>query len=488
MSKATVLFFAADPFSAPAAGGVPLQLAEDVRRIRTNVRLADYRDALVFDFRLAARAGDWIQALNETSPRVVHFSGHGTSEGLILVGRDGKAQHISAKALEDLFEIFRGNIQVVVLNACFSLPQAQAIARVVGCAIGTRKVISDDAAITFGAAFYGALAFGRSVQAAFDQARVALALDHPGEEGTPQIIAGHGVDPAQIFVVAGARRKRPGAGHAAPTGRDTTQGTLPPAEKGFVAQDPIVSGNPASALPEAGPRRRRGAPLLPRLRVAALVVIVAVGAAYLWTRITEEKPRSLPGKTAAAAPTITDSVTVDPRPGDSTSTSTRTVPPMRPQADSPRAPVSEPEPQPTATESRVPPSSPVQEARSQPAPAPATGSLVERVIFRVGPDSYKDYPFTITDSLPCRLRGRVAIESGPREIDVLVLEPDAFENFRRSLRYPRIHSTRRIDEISLDVPLPRPGEYHLVISNRFSVFTSKLVLAEDVRWECQAGG
>jgi hypothetical protein len=485
MNKAVVLFFAADPLSAPAAGGMPLQLAEDIRRIRNQVRLADYRDALVFDFRLAAQADDLIQALNETSPQVVHFSGHGTSEGLILVGRNETAQHISAKALEDLFQIFRGNIQVVVLNACFSLPQAQAIARVVGCAIGTGKVISDDAAITFGGAFYGALAFGRSVQAAFDQARVALALKHPGEEETPQIVAGPGVDPAQIFVVAGARQKEFGAGHAVPTGEDETQGIIPPAENGSQTHDPIASGNPASALPEAEPRRRRGAPLPPWLRVIALVVIV-IGGAYLWSRVNDEKPESLPGDNAAATPTITDSVLlIKNQRGDSTST--QAVLPKQPQPDSPRVSVPEHGSQPTATRSHVPPPSRVQEAQSEPAPAPATGSLVERVSFRIGPDNYKDYPFTITDSRRCRLRGRVAIESGPQEIDVLVLEPDAFENFRQNLRYPRIYSIRRINDISLDVPLPRPGEYHLVISNRFSAFTSKLVLAEDVRWECNAG-
>jgi NB-ARC domain/CHAT domain len=202
MRKATVLFFAADPYSThPTRPSPRLQLDEDVRRIREKVRAAEYRDALVFDLRLAARPDDLIQALNEMPPQVVHFSGHGRSEGLVLVGRDGGPRTVSPEALKQLFEVFRGDIQVVVLNACLSLPQAQAIAETVGCAIGTRDKISDEAALTFGASFYRALAFGRSVQAAFDQARVALALDHKGEEDIPQIIAGPGVNPSRIFIV-----------------------------------------------------------------------------------------------------------------------------------------------------------------------------------------------------------------------------------------------------------------------------------------------
>ncbi|HTE19907.1 MAG TPA: NB-ARC domain-containing protein, partial [Armatimonadota bacterium] len=202
MRKATVLFFAADPF--PATYGTPsLQLDEDVRNIRAKVRAAEYRDALVFDYRLAARSDDLIQALNETSPHVVHFSGHGSDEGLMLVGTDGGPQPVSPAALRQLFQAFRGDIRVVVLNACLSLPQAQAIAEIVGCAIGTGDEISDGAAITFGGSFYRALAFGHSVQNAFEQARAALAMEHPSEVDTPRIIAGPGVDPAGIFVVHG---------------------------------------------------------------------------------------------------------------------------------------------------------------------------------------------------------------------------------------------------------------------------------------------
>jgi hypothetical protein len=226
MRKATVLFFAADPF--PATYGTrSLQLDEDVRNIRVKVRAAEYRDALIFDYRLAARPDDLIQALNETPPQVVHFSGHGTNEGLVLVGTDGGPQPVSPAALRQLFQAFRGDIQVVVLNACLSLPQAQAIAETVGCAIGTRDRISDGAAITFGGSFYRALAFGHSVQTAFEQARAALAMEHPREADIPQIIVGPGVDPAGLFVVHGGG-----------------QGASPDLNALRAALEQLVAGNP----------------------------------------------------------------------------------------------------------------------------------------------------------------------------------------------------------------------------------------------------
>lgn len=118
MIEATVLFFAADPGSAHSSGALRLQLDENIRRIRQKVRAAEHRDALVFDLRLAARPDDLIQALNEAPPQVVHFSGHGRSDGLVLVGSDGRPHLVGSDALRRLFRVFRGDIRVVVLNAC----------------------------------------------------------------------------------------------------------------------------------------------------------------------------------------------------------------------------------------------------------------------------------------------------------------------------------------------------------------------------------
>ncbi len=204
MSKVKVLFFAADPLSAPPDGrAARLLLDEDVRQLREKVRGAAHRDELEFDVRWAARTDDLLQALNETRPQVVHFSGHGGSDGLVLVSADGRRTHrVNAQALAQLFELFRGDVRVVVLNACFSLPQAEAIAASVGCAIGTRSEISDAAAITFGASFYRAIAFGHSVRAAYEQARMALTLEHFDDRECPELVVRPDVDPSQLVLIA----------------------------------------------------------------------------------------------------------------------------------------------------------------------------------------------------------------------------------------------------------------------------------------------
>lgn len=201
MSKVEVLFFAADPLSADGYQR-RLLLDEEVRQIREKVRAARHRDDLDFDMRWATRTDDLLQALNERQPDIVHFSGHGGSRGLVLVSADGSRPHrVDAPALQRLFSVFRGKIRVVLLNACTSLPQAQAIADAVGCAIGTPAKISDTAAIAFGASFYRAIAFGRSVQDAFDQACTALMLENFEEGEHPVLVTRAGVDASQLFFI-----------------------------------------------------------------------------------------------------------------------------------------------------------------------------------------------------------------------------------------------------------------------------------------------
>ena len=113
----------------------------------------------------------------------------------------GRPKPVSKAALVSLFRTLRDNIRVVLLNACFSRPQAEAIIQVSDCAIGMKTAIGDQAAITFAASFYRAIAFGRSVQAAFEQGTTALMLEGIPEEDTPELLVRAGANASEIFLL-----------------------------------------------------------------------------------------------------------------------------------------------------------------------------------------------------------------------------------------------------------------------------------------------
>lgn len=199
MGKLKVLFVSADP---SAGAGYGLRIDEEMRAIQERVRASEYRDAVEFAFAPAARPLDLIQALNIHRPHVVHFSGHGTPDGTLqFVGDDGHARPVSPVLLADVFRKVRGAVRLVVLNACSSRPVAQAVTEVVDCAVGMSDRILDDTALTFSAAFYGALGFALTVQEAFDQGTLAIGLqDQPGAD-IPQLFSRTGVNPADVVLV-----------------------------------------------------------------------------------------------------------------------------------------------------------------------------------------------------------------------------------------------------------------------------------------------
>jgi CHAT domain-containing protein len=193
MNKIKVLFLAANPFK-------DLNLDIEVRSINEKIRASEYRDCVQLIPALAVRPDDLLQLLNEHKPHIVHFSGHGNTSGeIILADNDNQPKVVTAKAMKALMTTLKDNIQLVILNACYSKEQAMAINEVVNCVIGMNSAIDDLAAIIFAASFYRAVGFARSAKEAFDQGIVALALEDFPDATTPELLVKDGVDPSQVF-------------------------------------------------------------------------------------------------------------------------------------------------------------------------------------------------------------------------------------------------------------------------------------------------
>ena len=201
----------------------PLQLDVEFREITAAIRASEFRDSFVLIPVLAVRPGDFEQALLEHEPHIVHFSGHGSSNAEIIVhGKDGRPRPVSKEALIDLFGTLKDNIRVVVLNACWTRTQAEEISKTIDFTIGMNQPIGDAAAIVFAASFHRAIGFGRTMQQAFDLAKVALLLEGLPEDQTPTIYVRSGVDASTAVVLPRPRQDEgvqpPRQGDSGPTG------------------------------------------------------------------------------------------------------------------------------------------------------------------------------------------------------------------------------------------------------------------------------
>src|SRR5207245_2509466 len=101
--------------------------------------------------RHAVRPDDLIRHVRAEKPNVIHFSGHGSTTGIILRDDSGGYQAVAGANLKRFLE-GRG-VELVVLNACYSKSQADTIKGAVKTVVGTTDAVGDEAARRFTVAF-----------------------------------------------------------------------------------------------------------------------------------------------------------------------------------------------------------------------------------------------------------------------------------------------------------------------------------------------
>ncbi|WP_079176513.1 CHAT domain-containing protein [Streptomyces sp. MUSC 14] len=124
----------------------------------------------------AVRVADLLPGLRTARPHLVHFAGHGTDDGRLLLEDDtGTSAPVPVRALAAALAL-AAPLVCVVLNSCWSGAYADGLLDCADTVVGTRGTLDDAAALVFAEGFYGALAHCTAVDRACDAARAALAL------------------------------------------------------------------------------------------------------------------------------------------------------------------------------------------------------------------------------------------------------------------------------------------------------------------------
>jgi hypothetical protein len=92
------------------------------------------------------------------------------------------------------------SVRVVVLNACYTTVQADALRAKVDCVVGMSGAIGDYAARAFAIRFYGALGNRRSIGNAVAQGIAALAAKQLPDEALPRCVTRDGIDANQVIL------------------------------------------------------------------------------------------------------------------------------------------------------------------------------------------------------------------------------------------------------------------------------------------------
>lgn len=178
-----ILFASANPKNTS-----PIRVDEEVREIEDSLRQSMNRNKFEFRQTHATRISDFRRVVLDFSPHIIHFSGHGDEEGILLEDEIGNYQIITSSSLENFFKLFKDQIKCVVLNSCYSKNQAQAIVNHIPYVIGMNDAILDDAAIKFSTAFYDALGAGRDIEFAFNLGINNIELEGVRGNNIPELL------------------------------------------------------------------------------------------------------------------------------------------------------------------------------------------------------------------------------------------------------------------------------------------------------------
>lgn len=159
-----------------------LALSQEIRDLKAVVERSRDQENFQVEIAPAVRPAELQELMLKYEPQIVHFCGHGTGgQGLIFQDNAGQERLIDADALSRMFQEFVAPIadhpvECVVLNACYSELQAEAIVQHVDYVIGMQQAIRDDAARAFSEGFYQGLGYGRSVESAYQMGCTQIML------------------------------------------------------------------------------------------------------------------------------------------------------------------------------------------------------------------------------------------------------------------------------------------------------------------------
>lgn len=173
----SILFLAANP-----SGTDPLRLDRELRIIREAIERSRHRTQLRLEIRTAATIHDLRRALLDGRYDLVHISGHGEREGLLLEDEHGECVEVPKQALARLFGRYAppvGPLRCVVLNACWSLATGESMAMDVPFTVAMDGPISDRGALEFSRGFYDALGAGLDFATAYAEGRSCVELAAP---------------------------------------------------------------------------------------------------------------------------------------------------------------------------------------------------------------------------------------------------------------------------------------------------------------------
>ncbi len=174
-NKKKFLFLSAVPIDTPN-----LRISDEFRDIKNRI---DPSGRFIWETELSISPENLAVALGRKQ-HIIHFCGHGKLEGILAQDEYKEKLVVEIQPLVELLSQHKENLELIVLNACYSAEQAEILSKELGITcIGHNDAIEGEAAGMFARGFYSSLANGLTYSECFVNAKfnIVSSSDQPGK-------------------------------------------------------------------------------------------------------------------------------------------------------------------------------------------------------------------------------------------------------------------------------------------------------------------
>lgn len=169
-----ILFIACNPMDTQR-----LRLDKEIREIKKSLASSKFIHRYELIQEWAITKSELVFTLKKHEPSIIHFSGHGTVDGIILENEEGYSYLLSSKQLSSILEITK-RPSLVLLNSMYSSRTCKEISDNTDISIGIEGTLTDEFAISFVSAFYRGIGNNINAQESFNLATNSIEADKHG--------------------------------------------------------------------------------------------------------------------------------------------------------------------------------------------------------------------------------------------------------------------------------------------------------------------
>ncbi len=180
-NKIKILFLCVNPYPE-----TKLRLDHEMKSIKNALLASPERDKFEIFSEWAVTPSMLIQSVLRIEPTIIHFSGHGNEQGIILENEMGQPHIATTQGLNALFKELSDIVKFIIFNSCYSHEQATVISQHIDYVVGMKKAVPDTTAIKFATGLYLSLGSGKDYLFSYKMGIVNIKLENVVGDDIPE--------------------------------------------------------------------------------------------------------------------------------------------------------------------------------------------------------------------------------------------------------------------------------------------------------------